>query len=203
MRRAAAIAISFLILVTSLPTPPAASAQTMPEMVPPPSRDVTAPGVTPSPVAPGPLIREPPPAPAPEEPRWQRFFLPVATAAGKLSVGKHEVSLAGVVALAPGDACHAGSSPAWACGIAALAAFRLFLHNRAVECFLATTGKSDRVTAPCRVGKTDLGLWLLAQGWAMAAADAPADYVKAADAARCSRHGIWRDEAVAGCAPAE
>jgi endonuclease YncB( thermonuclease family) len=176
----------------------------MPQVVPAPSRNVTPPGVTPAPVEAGPLIREPPPASAPEKARWQRFFLVIAPAAGKLAIGKREISIPGVVAPAPGDTCHAGSAASWQCGVAALAAFRMYLRSRAVDCFLSKTDPGDKVTVPCRIGADDVGLWLLAQGWGMASDKAPDSYKKAADAARCAHLGIWRDEpVVAGCAPAQ
>jgi endonuclease YncB( thermonuclease family) len=182
------------------------------EIVPPPSRDVTPPGVTPAPAGPGPLIREavppPPPAaaavplPAPPvaEPagaphdnavRWHRFVLPETTDAGTFVVRGRTFRIAGVAPLPRAATCRNAAEEDWPCGDVALDALRHFLLGRPVECWFVGADPSDPQSVPCRVGKTDLGAWLLAQGWARAAHDASRRYRRVADDARCAGRGLW------------
>lgn len=161
--------------------------------MPPPSRDVTPPGVTPAPVGPGPLVREPMPPPPPDAPRWHRFILPATTDAATFVVPNRKIRIAGVVAPPQSATCHSSVIGEWPCGDVALAALRHFLLGRPVQCSFLSADRSDPLVAPCRVGKTDLGSWLLAQGWAKAADDASEDYRRAADSARCTGRGLWHD----------
>lgn len=202
--RGLAAALAVLLAVAPL----AARAQEE-EIVPPPSRDVTPPGMTPAPVGPGPLVREPvgesvpAPDPAPPPmimpirraappvgPGWHRFVLPETTDAATFVVHDLTIRIAGVIAPARDATCHNAASEEWPCGDVALDAFRHFLLGRPVYCFL-NADKSNSQVAPCKVGKTDLGDWLLAQGWAKAAASASRKYRRAADDARCAGRGLW------------
>jgi len=177
------------------------------EIVPPPSRDVTPPGVTPAPVGPGPLIREyvpPPPPPVRvlvppplvHEPvsdplRWHRFILPETTDAATFVVDGRSIRIAGVFALARSATCRNAAEEDWPCGDVALEAFRHFLLGRPVECSFLGADASDPLIAPCRVGRTDLGSWLLRQGWAKAGSQASPRYRQAAGDARCADRGLW------------
>jgi endonuclease YncB( thermonuclease family) len=178
------------------------------EIVPPPSRDVTPPGVTPAPVGPGPLVREPVAIPIAPDPRplpavltpvrpprpvgpgWHRFVLPETTDAATFVVQDLTIRIAGVSPLPREASCHNAEDENWPCGDVALDAFRHFLLGRPVYCFLGAD-KSNSLVAPCRVGRTDLGTWLLAQGWARAATGASRKYRHAADDARCAGRGLW------------
>jgi endonuclease YncB( thermonuclease family) len=174
-----------------------------PEIVPPPSRDVTPPGVTPAPFASGPLIRDKlplPPSP-PDPARWHRFELPVTTDAATLVTRERIIRIAGVMALPRAMTCRSAAIGDWPCGSVALEALRHFLLGRPVECSFLTADKSNPLVAPCRVGRTDLGSWLLRWGWVTAAANASDDYRRAAAQARCAGLGVWhRADAEAGCA---
>jgi endonuclease YncB( thermonuclease family) len=146
-------------------------------------------------------VRAPALAKPPDPPRWVRYFLPETTDAATFSVNGVTIHIAGVKPPAPGDTCASadGGQP-WPCGQTALYAFRRFLHGRAVECYFPYTSGVSDVIAPCRVGDTDLGLWLLAQGWARPDNLATDAYAAASGAARCDRLGLWREEAQpAGC----
>jgi len=68
----------------------------------------------------------------------------------------------------------------------------MLLRGRAVECFFPPPGEAIEIIAPCRVGATDLGLWLLSQGWGEPDQYATDDYRQAAQAARCAGRGLWR-----------
>jgi endonuclease YncB( thermonuclease family) len=161
------------------------------EIVPPPSRDVTPPEITPGPKGEGPLVREPAPPRPPEPARWQRFFLPVTVDAATFQVEKRTIHIAGVEPPPLAAVCPAGAEK-WPCGRTALYSLRMFLHGRAVECYFPNAEGVTDITAPCRVGNADIGLWLLGQGWARPSDIATGDYEKAATEAVCAQRGIWR-----------
>jgi endonuclease YncB( thermonuclease family) len=161
------------------------------EIVQPPSRDVTAPGMTPGPRVDGPLVRQPAPARAPEPARWQRFFLPETTDAATFRIEKRTIHVAGVEPPPVAAVCPAGEQK-WPCGRTALTSLRMFLHGRAVECYYPSSDTVVDITAPCRVGTSDIGLWLLSQGWARPSDLATDAYQKAANDAVCAQRGIWR-----------
>lgn len=171
----------------------AAGAQrSAPEIVAPASRDVTPPGVTPGPAGDGPLLREPTPPPPPEPPRWRKFFLPETSDASTLHVDDRTIRISGVTP-PPADAiCQRMDGSEWPCGRAALYAFRMFIGGRAVECYFPRVEDAVDITAPCRIGRTDLGLWLAQQGWVMPDDLATDDYRKASEEARCAQRGLWR-----------
>jgi endonuclease YncB( thermonuclease family) len=185
--RAAAffVALSCLMLAAGV----ASLAQ---EIVPPPDRDVTPPNVTPAPSGEGPLIRQPTPPRPPEPARWQRYFLPVTTDAATFKVKDGTVRVAGVAAVPRDAACEIADGGTWPCGRTALNALRMFLRGRAVECFFAIADMNGEIAAPCRVGRTDLGLWLLSQGWVGVGEGASDEYRAAARQARCANRGLWR-----------
>ena len=168
----------------------AAAAQDLPPVV----RDVTPPGITPGPPSDGPLVREPAPPPPAQPPRWRRFFLPVTTDAATFVVGSLTIHIAGVSPLTVAATCRLTDGSDWPCGQTALIRFRMFLHGRAVECYFAEP-RGDEIVAPCRVGKTDLGTWLLSAGWAGAGESPSAAEVAAATAARCAGVGMWKGTA--------
>lgn len=192
MRRTGVAALLLAALVM-LPAGPRADEVHMPEEVPPPSRDVTPAGVMPAPITSGPLIREPLPPPPPEKPRWHRYFLPETADAATFLVTDRTIRLAGVDALPRGGVCKDGDGGNWPCGTTALFALRRFLAGRAIECFFLKSDKANPLTAPCRIGRMDIGLWLVTQGWVKAEAGAPDNYRKAAEAAHCAGLGLWRD----------
>ncbi len=161
----------------------------------PPARDVTPPNVTPGPRVDGPLERIPAPPVPPPDPRWWRFFLPVTTNAATFKSDDKVIRIAGVDAPPIDATCPAEGGDPWPCGRTALHSLRMYLHGRAIECYFPRTDGVVDITAPCRVGQSDIGLWLLTEGWARPNDLATADYRDAASAAVCARRGIWRDEA--------
>lgn len=156
-------------------------------------RNVTPPGVTPGPAVKGPLIREPTPPPPPDPPRWRRFFLPVTTDAATFVVKRLTIHVKGVAPPAATATCRLADGSPWPCGRMALFSLRRFLHGRAVECYFAPP-ESDEVTAPCRVGPTDLANWLVRNGWAKPKGLASPEALAAETAARCDHLGMWRGE---------
>lgn len=172
------------------------------EIVAPAARNVTPPGMTPGPGGDGPLIREPVPPRPPDPPRWRRYFLPRTTDAATFVVRNITIRIAGVTPPAADEVCPLADGSDWPCGRMALFALRKFLHGRAVECFFAPPGDATEIAAPCRVGKTDLGAWLLAQGWVKPNELATAADRAATAQARCARLGVWRGEARPDYCPA-
>jgi endonuclease YncB( thermonuclease family) len=185
VRAIAAIVIAFAAVT--------ASAQ---EIVPPAVRNVTPPGITPGPVVDGPLVREPTPPKPPEPARWRRYVLPATTDAATFFIDRRlTIHIAGVTPPAVDATCTFADGSAWPCGRIALNAFRLFLAGRPVECYFPPIDAEADVTAPCRIGKTDLGTWLLRNGWARTNELATDAYLSASAEAHCANLGIWKDTA--------
>jgi endonuclease YncB( thermonuclease family) len=162
------------------------------EFVRPADRDVTPPGITPGPAVDGPLVRIPTPPRPPEPPRWWRFTLPTTTDSATFEKDGKTIRVSGVAPPSVDEICPDGNGGDWPCGRTALTNLRKFLHGRAVECYFPFVDGAADITAPCRVGETDIGDWLLAQGWAMPDDLATDAYRSAALAARCAGRGIWR-----------
>jgi endonuclease YncB( thermonuclease family) len=190
MRRRATVAVLVVLLAGTVS--PVAAQEPAPEIVAPAARDVTPPGITPGPSGEGPLVREPMPPAPPEPPRWRRFFLPKTTDAATFKAENRTIRIAGVKASAPDATCRQADGVDWPCGRTALYALRMFLRGRAIECFYPHADTAIEITAPCRVGATDLGLWLLSQGWAKPGDYATEEYKAAAVDGRCARRGLWR-----------
>lgn len=162
----------------------------------PAPRNVTAPGMTPAPALTGPLEREARPKKPPAPPRWKAFSPVVVREAGLLDIGQRHVRLAGI--RVPGDdrLCRptetGEAAGEVACSRLALVALRRRVRALGVECRVSANDTADPLVAPCRIGSTDLGQWLIEQGWAEAAAKAPDGYKTAETEARCFRRGIWQ-----------
>ncbi|MCB1502734.1 MAG: thermonuclease family protein [Bauldia sp.] len=196
----AAAAVLSVLALTPLAAAPAEEPAA--EIVPRATRNVTPPGVTPGPTVDGPLVREPLPPPPPEPAKWRRFFLPVTTDAGTFRAGALTIRVSGVDPVKVDQTCKRTSGEEWPCGKTGLHALRMFLRGRAIECYFPPPGAAEQVIAPCRVGQTDLGIWLLAQGWATPNDFATDDYRAAAITGRCERHGMWQGSASDGTCPA-
>ncbi|MCB1488200.1 MAG: thermonuclease family protein [Bauldia sp.] len=183
-------AILALALFAAVPGRPSAAEL---EVVQPAVRNVTPPGILPGPKVDGPLYREPTPPPPPEPPRWRRFYLPKTTDGATFITKDHLViKVYGVTPPSVDETCRRADGEEWPCGKTALFSLRMFLHGRAVECFLPKLDGIDRAVAPCRVGSIDVGRWLLRQGWATPDENATDEYRTAAHEARCDRLGMWR-----------
>jgi endonuclease YncB( thermonuclease family) len=138
-------------------------------------------------------VRVPVPARPPDPPRWRRFFLPQTSDAATFQADGKAIHIAGVKPPAVDETCPSrDGGEAWPCGRIALYSLRMFLHGRAVECYFPYVDGAADITAPCRVGSTDLGEWLLRQGWATADDLATDAYRSVADEAKCARRGLWR-----------
>lgn len=153
--------------------------------VPYPPRDVTPPGVYTGP------IRSFEPSPEPAEPpavTSRTFHRVVVDSAGVLQAGDTRVRLDGIVAPEPDASCRGDDGAEWPCGRAAMAALRLLVRNRAVECEFGAASDDGQI-ASCTVGGRDIASWLVEQGWAE-----PADgerFQNELEAARAAERGIF------------
>lgn len=179
-------------ILAGIPAPPLAVAQEKRVRIIDPS--VAAP----PPVAPHELERvepRPPLSPLAHEPepkpveRQQRFFKPVATAAGLIRAQDQEFALSGIRVVSPEAICD-GPGGAWPCGRHARTAFRMWLRGRALDCELDENEAEDAAerTARCLVADTDPAEWLVRHGWARAAPGSPYEAVE--KDARSLRRGI-------------
>lgn len=194
------VAVALAVLVAGVAA--AAGQEAEPEIVPPPSRNVTPPGMTPGPAVDGPLTRVPTPPRPPDPPRWQRYFLPQTPDGATFVTSGLTIRISGVAPPPVDKTCRKADGEEWPCGRVALFALRMFLRGRAVECYFPPLGDVRQVIAPCRVGKVDLGAWLIAEGWATPDENATEAYREAAAAARCKRLGLWRGTPSDGNCPA-
>ena len=191
MKARSLVAVAALLIVT----PPLHAQDETREIVPRASRDVTPPGATHLPASDTPLTREPVPPPPPDPARWRRFALPRTTDAATFKVDRLTIRVSGVSPPAADQTCRMANGEDWPCGQTALLSLRLFLGGRAVECYFPRPEGVEEIVAPCRVGKTDLGQWLLGEGWATPDSNATSAYRDAARQAECTGKGLWRHAA--------
>lgn len=84
----------------------------------------------------------------------------------------------------------------WRCGTEAARALDAFIAGATVYCTARDTDRYGRMVAVCRAHQVDLGEWMVRQGWALAYRQYGRDYVKAEEAARAERVGVWSGEMV-------
>ncbi len=173
------------------------------DVVQPAGSDVSPPGVMPVRQGGAPVIREAAAATTAEQASWQRYVLPETTDAATFSVPELVIHIAGVHPPAASDTCTVADGGTWPCGQTALYALRRFLQGRPVECYFPDPEGVSDVTAPCRMGDVDIGLWLLKYGWARPGNFATEAYVSASKAAQCRQAGIWREETPPSDCPAK
>lgn len=130
----------------------------------------------------------PPSPPSRKKPPKPLLFRPVAESAGIISAGGRKVTIAGIEALPDAEMCPIAGGGGWPCGRAARTAFRGLLRGRAVACDFPEGDVPDAVTAPCRLGRLDIGAWLVENGWARPAGE---NYAAEAESARKAGRGIY------------
>ncbi|WP_352127071.1 thermonuclease family protein [Mesorhizobium sp. dw_380] len=130
----------------------------------------------------------PPKPKMPDDWNGTKLFQPVAPAAGLIEAKGYSVAVSGIDVIKQDETCTTDGK-SWPCGIRARTAFRAFLRGRAVACTVPPEGGRDRIAAQCRIGKHDVGQWLVENGWARAAEGGP--YVEAGEKARNEKKGIF------------
>lgn len=130
----------------------------------------------------------PPKPKMPDDWNGTKLFQPVASAAGLIEAKGYSVAVSGIDIVKQDETCS-DDGKSWPCGIRARTAFRSFLRGRAVVCTVPPEGGRDLIAAECRIGKQDVGQWLVENGWARPAKGGP--YVEAGDKARTAKKGIF------------
>nr|WP_033838763.1 thermonuclease family protein [Mesorhizobium loti] len=130
----------------------------------------------------------PPKPKMPDDWNGTKLFQPVATAAGLIEAKGYSVAVSGID-IVPQDKTCTTDGKSWPCGIRARTAFRAFLRGRAVVCTVPPEGGRDRIAAQCRIGKQDVGQWLVDNGWARPTKGGP--YAEAGEKALTAKKGIF------------
>jgi endonuclease YncB( thermonuclease family) len=124
----------------------------------------------------------------PGERKAATLYQPVASSAGQIEAKGYSIDIAGVEPVAASEECSfEGTS--WPCGARARTAFRSWLRGRAVTCAVPAQPEDGVISTDCRVGRDDVGAWLVENGWARAAAGGP--YAEAAEKAEAGKKGIF------------
>ncbi|MCF3932144.1 hypothetical protein L1787_01785 [Acuticoccus sp. M5D2P5] len=153
----------------------------------------------------GPLTRTESPVVVEAEPERApdptRYRLVIIESAGLINARTHMIELAHVDAPAADDKCTTADGREWPCGMRARTALRRLVQRRAVDCLDLDAGAETAADAPaaadgpsianCTVAGVDLSRWLVEQGWARPAADAPDAFASLADEARSAGRGLY------------
>ncbi len=165
----------------SVPPPPGAPARQL--------RNVTPPGVHRGAVRA--FEERPPQPPRAAEPDRQRYARVLVETAGTLRVRDRAIRIAGIDAPEIDEFCKDATGQSWPCGRAAAAALQRLVRQRSVECE-ADRETRDDTDAHCTVAGTQIGEWLVRQGWARPAD--PSTMQAAADEARDGARGMYREQ---------
>ncbi|MFE0017722.1 thermonuclease family protein [Mesorhizobium sp. NPDC059054] len=197
----------------SQPQQAAPTAQTIQQQAQAASRAID-PMMAPPPGDPGALQRIEPRAPLsklslakpakqamPDEWKGTPLYQPVAPAAGRIEAKGYSVAVSGVDVMPEDETCTDEAGKSWPCGVRARSAFRAFIGHRAVNCVVPPEGGRDLISASCRIGKVDVGQWLVSNGWARPVAGGP--YAEAGEKAKTEKKGIFgKAPEMAGLPPA-
>jgi endonuclease YncB( thermonuclease family) len=109
----------------------------------------------------------PPETPMPQDWRETLLYRPIATSSATFESMGRKVVISGVGGIEPDRTCSFGDIT-WPCGQRARAAFNSWLRGRALKCFVPPDIERFAIASPCRLGKQDVGAWLVSNGWAIA-----------------------------------
>lgn len=132
---------------------------------------------------------QPKKAAMPDKWKGTPLYQAVAPAAGRLEAKGYSVAVSGVDIIPEDETCTDEAGKSWPCGVRARGAFRALIRQRAVNCVVPPEGGRDLISAPCRIGKIDVGEWLVVNGWARPAAGGP--YAEAGEKAKTEKRGIF------------
>ena len=101
-----------------------------------------------------------------------------------LELHGQRIRLAAIDAPEARQSCFSGGKP-WPCGRRAAFALAELVGTRTVTCRWRSRDRYRRAVATCAVGGTDLGGWLVEQGWALAFRRYGLDYWRRRSGPRC------------------
>jgi endonuclease YncB( thermonuclease family) len=113
-----------------------------------------------------------------------------------IEIHSQRIRLHGIDAPESAQECHRGDGSAWRCGRQAALALHDLIDRRPVTCVQQDVDRYGRVVGKCSVTGTDINVWLVTNGWAVAYRRYSSDYVGAEMMARASGLGIWSGEFV-------
>ena len=131
----------------------------------------------------------PPETPMPDDWREILLYRPIATSSAIFQSMGRTVVISGVQSVDPDKTCSLHDVASWPCGQRARAAFNSWLRGRALKCFVPPEIDRFTIAAPCKLGKQDVGAWLVSNGWATALPSGI--YGKAEATARRAEMGIF------------
>lgn len=109
----------------------------------------------------------PPKTPMPEDWREVLLFRPAAATSAIFASMGRTVIISGVQGIDLDRTCSF-HDVTWPCGERARAAFNSWVRGRALKCFVPPDVERFAIAAQCRLGKQDVGAWLVSNGWATA-----------------------------------
>lgn len=109
---------------------------------------------------------------------------------GTLRIRGQTVRLFGIIIPPTDQGCQDNVRPIHCAPRAALA-LNFKVGTNFVHCDIRERLSNDDVLASCTVNDEDLAAWLIQQGWAAAAPDAPPEYVVLEKIARHRGVGVW------------
>lgn len=104
------------------------------------------------------------------------------------------IRLHGIDAAEGGQRCARAGGGGWDCAGAATARLRQLTAGQTVACRQVDIDRYNRIVAACFVGNTDVQEVLVREGLAWAYRQYSSNYVRAEDAARAQRIGIWQTQ---------
>ena len=121
---------------------------------------------------------------------WEGTLLyrPVVTSSASFKSMGYTIFIAGTEAISPNQTCEF-EGIVWRCGERAMLAFRYWLRGRALLCQVFPPAETQPVVVPCRLGKQDVGAWLVSNGWVRARPGG--GYETAEQVARKAKMGVF------------
>lgn len=130
---------------------------------------------------------------AQRKPWTRRFFHVLVKDGDTLQTRRHVIRLGDIRVRGAHAKCTNAAGKEWPCGNRARAALALLIRDRSVICTLPAGGERRKFTSRCHIGRIDLSVWMVRQGWARPGPNAGTALINAEKAAKTERKGIWGD----------
>jgi len=108
-----------------------------------------------------------------------------------LSIGDTIVRIAGIDAPETDQHCIRDNGDRWNCGKAAGTELKQAIGANPVACKGTERDRYGRLLAKCRIGRIDIGAWLVTRGLAIAYVEYEDTYIKQEAQAKRDKRGIW------------